>query len=345
MVTIGRCRKDDVADVLDFIGAHWKPGHIFTLHRQLFEWQHARRDQSDDYSFAIARSSDRELVGVLGYMSTCQFDPALAAANTIWLALWSVRDDWKASGVGLRLLKFVVDQEAASSGMVGVIGFAESVRPLYEAMGFRVGELRHYVMLNPDVGTFELARFSPAATADAGIRVAPGAVRATPLTRDGNRQVAVTGRAQIPAKTAAYFRARYLNHPVYQYRCDVVERDGHAIGLVATRLAEHEHRKALRIVDYFGPDDDVPSIGALIRAQVRDAGAEFADVYNWGIDADLFRRAGFTEVRPEGPDIVPDHFEPFERRNIRIRFAVKTSRPVVLFKGDGDQDRPNRLPT
>ena len=61
--------------------------------------------------------------------------------------------------------------------------------------------------------------------------------------------------------------------------------------------------------------------------------------------ASLFREAGFTQIDPEGPDIVPDHFEPFERRNIRLRFAVNTNQPVILFKGDGDQDRPNQRPT
>ena len=41
-------------------------------------------------------------------------------------------------------------------------------------------------------------------------------------------------------------------------------------------------------------------------------------------------------------DIVPNHFEPFERRNATVRFALKSERPAVLFKGDGDQDRPNQ---
>jgi len=77
--------------------------------------------------------------------------------------------------------------------------------------------------------------------------------------------------------------------------------------------------------------------------QARSIGAEYADVYNWGIAPDLFARAGFSEVDPDGADIVPDHFEPFEQVNIRLRFAVKSDRPVVLFKGDGDQDRPNRM--
>jgi hypothetical protein len=58
----------------------------------------------------------------------------------------------------------------------------------------------------------------------------------------------------------------------------------------------------------------------------------------------LFEAAGFIPVNPSGGDIVPDHFEPFEQRNAPIRFAIKTDRPVVIFKGDGDQDRPNVKP-
>ena len=36
-----------------------------------------------------------------------------------------------------------------------------------------------------------------------------------------------------------------------------------------------------------------------------------------------------------------DHFEPFERRNVRLWFAIKGTREPVMFKGDGDQDRPS----
>jgi len=90
----------------------------------------------------------------------------------------------------------------------------------------------------------------------------------------------------------------------------------------------------LRIIDYVGPEDAVPDLGPIVQAGMRRTGAEYADVYNWGIDPALFRQAGFSAVDLDGPDIVPDHFEPFEARNISIRFAVKSSRPVVLFTHD-----------
>jgi hypothetical protein len=262
----------------------------------------------------------------------------------VWLALWKVRDDADSAGLGLRLLTFVTDNEPHAT--LGVVGFNAAVAPIYRALGFTTGELRHYVLPNPDVERFEVA------TLQAPVRLAPEASLLTAKPIDASNASAETVRLQLgsrnakaPGKTAAAFIARYLQHPIYRYRCDVLHRAGSAIGLLATRIATHGGRNVLRVIDYLGPDDAVPGLGALALEQVRSARAEYADVYNWGIDPDLFARAGFSHVDPDGPDIVPDYFEPFEARNIRLRFAIKSDRPVVLFKGDGDQDRPSRLPS
>src|SRR5205085_2782656 len=131
-----------------------------------------------------------------------------------------------------------------------------------------------------------------------------------------------TPGGQAPRKTAAYFRSRYLQHPIYRYQCFVLNRIGAPVGLLATRVATHAGARALRVVDYIGPSETVPELGTPLLAQLRETGAEYADVYNSGIDPQLFARAGFSRVEPGGEDVVPDHFEPFERRNLRILFAV-----------------------
>jgi len=341
-VTIGRCQAQDVADVLAFIDAHWKKGHIFTVHRSLFDWQHALRDRPGEYSIAIARrSGDRTVLGILGYIPLRQFDPAIAD-NTVWLALWKVREDADSAGLGLRLLKYVTDHESHST--LGVVGFNADVGPIYRALGFTTGELRHYVLPNPDVERFELA----ALPGSRRLAIPDSTLSTAPLeTTSGEPVVKLnlgSRDAWSPTKTPEMFIARYLRHPIYRYRCEIISRNGDPIGLLATRVAQHGSRSALRVIDYLGPHDAIPGLGALLFNHVRAAGAEYADAYNWGIDPELFERAGFLHVEPDGPDIVPDHFEPFEARNVRLRFAVKSSRPVVLFKGDGDQDRPNQLP-
>jgi hypothetical protein len=342
MFTIRRCRTPDVPDVLAFLEAYWKPRHIFTLDRALFDWQYARPDRPGEYSIAIARhDADGAVIGMLGFLPTRRFDPELSTHNAIWLALWKVRDDIPTGALGLKLLNDVTENEPHTS--IGVIGFQPPVAAIYTALKFQVGELRHYVLANPDVSAFELASFErPPSRPVPETDVIAEPVDETNFTERVAGLDLGARKTLAPRKTPDYFRARFLQHPIYRYLAFVLRRRDRPIGLLATRVASHGGRQALRLIDFIGPDEAVPALGRLALAQIRRIGAEYADLHNWGIEPSLFEAAGFSVVDPNGPDIVPNHFEPFERRNAPIRFALKSTAPAVLFKGDGDQDRPNQ---
>ncbi len=49
---------------------------------------------------------------------------------------------------------------------------------------------------------------------------------------------------------------------------------------------------------------------------------------------------------PGDPVVIPNYFEPFERRNkvLDYGFIVPSGVRYRMFKGDSDQDRPNRIP-
>jgi hypothetical protein len=343
-VTIGRCGPDDIEDVVRFIDDHWKRGHALVTNRALLDWQH--RNFDGGYSFVVARQS-RVIVGILGYISTMRFDRALAADNVVWLTTWKVRDDAGVAGVGLALLQYLVAQEPHVG--IGAIGLNPATRPIYQAFGYRIGELQHYVMPNTTVRRFELAALSPA-PAMAPARVAENA--AGPVTgrslsdpHDFEQLIELAAStASIPRKTARYVVARYVNHPLYSYRVVALTDVDAVVGLAVTRLAEHDGRKALRIVDFLGNSRLVARIGRVVQSLLQEHDAEYADVYNSGIDPAAFECAGFRRVDPDGSEIVPDHFEPFERRNVRLWFSIKAAGEPVLFKGDADQDRPNVAP-
>ncbi len=152
--------------------------------------------------------------------------------------------------------------------------------------------------------------------------------------------------AMLPTKTPRYFHDRYLIHPIYNYTVHLVELAGRAVGLLASRVADHEGARALRIVDFLGDAVVLAELGPALRTLVDRSGAEYADIWTYGVDPDALAAAGFDLVEPDGPVIVPAFFEPYERRNGRIRFAYKapTGASFALFKADGDQDRPNRAP-
>src|SRR5262245_39300260 len=287
MIRIRRCQSSDVPDVLTFLDRHWKARHVFTADRELFDWQYARPDRPGEYAIALAQNdANGDLVGMLGYLPTRRFDPALAGNNALWLALWKVRDD-VTGPVGLQLLTDVANGEPHTS--IGVIGFQPPAAAIYKALKFEVGELRHYVLVNPDVSTFELAVFD-----NPPKRPVPDSDLTAVRVDSANFSTAADGlelgtrAALAPKKTPEYVRSRFLLHPRYRYDSFVIQREGHAIGFLATRVATHGGRRALRVVDYIGPSEAVPGLGHVVLDEVRRVEAEYADVLNWGIDPALF---------------------------------------------------------
>ncbi len=47
------------------------------------------------------------------------------------------------------------------------------------------------------------------------------------------------------------------------------------------------------------------------------------------------------ELDEADTNIIPNHFEPFEQRNIDIHFFTSQMEHFRMFKADGDQERPN----
>ena len=56
------------------------------------------------------------------------------------------------------------------------------------------------------------------------------------------------------------------------------------------------------------------------------------------------KSSGFKLINQNSNElIIPNYFNPYLQKNIQIYFFVdsKDIDKVILFKGDGDQDRPN----
>src|SRR5262245_14512513 len=321
-VRISRCGAADIDAVPRFIAAHWKRGHILAACRPLLDWQH--RD-AGGYSFVSARrGTDNAVLGILGFIDTARFDAALQGDNVLWLTTWKVREDAGVSGLGLQLLQHVM--RTVPHHAVGALFPDATTTPIYKAMGFQVGELAHYVR----TAATEASRSS---------------LDARPLVSDDDFRALEWSdpEPRVPRKTPEYFRRRYARHPLYRYSVTAFFEGGRPRGLLAARVADHAGTRALRIVDLVGPHDVVERLGPVVDALIATTGASYADLYNAGLDAGALARAGFRAVDPDGAEIVPDNFEPFEKRNVRLWFAFKGADRPVLFKGDSDRDRPNRV--
>ena len=69
---------------------------------------------------------------------------------------------------------------------------------------------------------------------------------------------------------------------------------------------------------------------------------EYVDLYSYGISIEAMKKAGFTERIENDNNVIPNYFNPFEKRNVEIYVAVdyEYADRVHIFRGDSDQDRP-----
>jgi hypothetical protein len=114
--------------------------------------------------------------------------------------------------------------------------------------------------------------------------------------------------------------------------------------MLVFRKAAHEEGNALRVVDFIGESSGLAGLQPWLTDLLAEHQAEFLDMYCHGLpEADL-QAAGFMPCPCEGPLLVPNYFEPLMRKNVEILFSYQSMQPNCrIFKGDGDQDRPNRI--
>jgi hypothetical protein len=335
MPELRRCRAGEIQGVMAFIDEHWRKGHVLATSRALMDWQYRAEDGS--YNFIVAMEGDK-LLGVLGYIPEDHYDATLKGKGIAWLALWKLRDDVKVAGLGLSMLRHL--EKLIGSAAVGVNGINATHPPMYKAMGYQTGHLHHHYVVNPDAPQTLMNSSAPQQVFP---YPASGEADMHELDIAGLESMAV----QWPItnhKSPASFSKRYLQHPFYRYHAYLLEHRS-SRGLIVARVADHGQAAALRLVDFIGDVDVLAESGSSLHRLMQDLKVEYTDFLNAGLPPHVLEHAGFADLDFAGHVIVPNRFEPLERRNVKVLYAIKSAsaRDIKIFRGDGDQDRPNVL--
>lgn len=349
-IRIDFCSRGEIGELMQFIDEHWKRGHALARSRELMDWQHLDRT-NDRYNYVLARddSNGGAIVGMLGFIPQSRFDRAFAAVDTLWLTTWKVRADVAQPALGLRLHAFL--ERSCPHEAIGTVGNNAVVEKIYRALGYTTGTLTRFVLTAANLrNPVLLAGPMPASKApsapDPGLSVTEVALADLAAERlsPAFERVLASG---MPRRSVEFVLERYARHPFYSYRgLGLARADGLAC-LAVYRVAEHGGARAIRVVDLLGDEGAFAGAGAALQAWVARHEAEFADLFALGLDERPLRAAGFSIHGPADDLVVPSYFEPYEARNVELRFAFKPRSPreasVRLFKGDCDQDRPNLL--
>jgi len=338
MYDIRSCRLDEVELLETFIDRKWRTGHSLSKNRALLDWQHLD-SRGEKYNFLIAKHEGTGSIdAVLGFIPTRQFDRTLLAEGDYWGAIWKIDETVEAArGLGHLLFQKLLSLPELKS--FGALGISDDTARYMSILKFSAATMDQHYILNEQCREFRIATTEHATRASRHRNDPTELTEVNDLSEMGSIQAAYR-----PKKSIRYIENRYARHPVYHYRFLALHRESHPFALIVARKVKSQGSSCLRIVDVLG---DLSASGCLydsVQELLQRENAEYLDCVSSGIGDDAFERMSFQKLARDGDVIIPNFFEPFERKNITIRCAWRSEQePYVLVKGDSDQDRPNQL--
>ncbi|ARZ02169.1 hypothetical protein [Yersinia ruckeri] len=323
-LTINLCAVSDVENLISFIDSDWKKDHIFVRDRELFDWQH---NGLDCYHFVVAKDDD-EIVGILGYIPLSQYSPLLVENNELWLAIWKVKEGVKKPGLGLMMLNHL--NRVYKKPTICSIGLSPQVISIYKALKYKVGVLSHHAFFNQYFNDFSIGK------PDGSHLVSILKNNLIHEVSDSIDAIPDSFFSNNPKKNNEYIKNRYINHPRYNYRFLSIYDNRDLLSVSVYREIKMNDTKIGRIVDSFGENIMNSKFNYALSNFLDKSKYEYVDLVS-----NLPYNSGSGFISSSDSVIIPNYFEPFEMRNIKIDYAYKSDKELVIFRGDSDQDRPN----
>ena len=314
--------------IVNFINTHFDMRLPLINRPELYDFYFAGQAGGAPH-FAVAEQAGR-------YLSAAGYIPAARGPGAdAWVSIWVAAKGH--NGVGLQLMD-------ALPGLLGARVLAcNNIRAntcvLYEFLGWTARRLPHYYRLGrPGPSGWALAM--PGDTAETAPLPVGGDLALEPVADE--TALAALGLPETPhtpRKDLWYLTQRYFRYDLW-----AVREGGRLLAYLVTRTvtaAETGCVPVLRLVDFLGPDAVLPRLGAALDALLQQTGAEYLDCYNAGIPAEIWRASGLRERLPGDGVIIPNYLTPPLRDNTEYYYFTNRPENFVLFKADGDQDRPN----
>ncbi len=328
--------KADKEKVLLFLKEQWNPNHIYLKSRTLFDYD---LQEGDRLNFIIALNAENEIDGFLGFIA---YEQELKDSD-IFTVLWKVKPKSGDPTLGITLLQRLISDYGFRS--VSTVGANGKTLPIYQFLGYTVGQLKHYFIGNDRLKQFSIAKNLPNIPISSFEDNSGWSLKEIKDFEVLPEHFPLESTDKIPKKPARYMEKRYFHHPFYSYKVlAILSPEGRMSGsMLITREVTHLDSRALRIVDFQGSTSDLKHIGAPLAGLLIENGYEYIDFYQYGIDHEIMSEAGFRLKEDFEELIIPNYFEPFEQKNVPINFFTTAQEGFLFFKADGDQDRPSQI--
>lgn len=334
------CKADEIGKLVCFINNHWKKNHIFVQSPDLLKWQYYDV-KNNRFNFVVAVNGEDGLFdGVLGFIPVSHFDEKLETRD-LWLAIWKVNDLRSEPGMGIDMFYFLKKEYKPSS--ISAIGISDIAKKIYITLGYKVGRLNHYFIINNSIKEFYIidnTDINCIYLNNINYNKSNSNCKLEEIIN--TNEIDSVKSKFIPYKSSSYIKNRYLKHPIYKYKLYGVWQDKNLLCAFVTKKIDVNNSSCIRIVDVFGELEYIDNIYYQVQDILIEENAEYIDFMNYGVDEAVINRIGFN--KKDESLIIPNFFEPFVRENVSLDFAFKSkANDYVIFKGDSDQDRPNQI--
>lgn len=322
--------KQEKEKLANFIEMYFKKDHIYLKSQELLDYDFFYANSSNFYIATIGE----QIIAVIGIIPYSCDDK-----KDIFTSMWMTDVNNTASPViGFQLFLELVKMNYKS---INAVSFRDELIPFYHRLGFKVDKLKHYYIKNINLPD-KIAK-TDYTTLQNNQNIKHKSIYDFYLTKEFiSRDEFDQLNKNTIKKSYDYFVKRYKNHPFYSYKTFLSKSRNTFLSILVMRESSYFDSKVLRIIDFVGDINTLIGQYTFFQKIMRDYEYEYIDFMNYGIDEYILFSAGFKLV--DADEIVPNYFEPFVQENIPLNFFTTYDLDKVwMFKGDGDQDRPNQL--
>ncbi|WP_440938414.1 hypothetical protein [Candidatus Pelagibacter sp.] len=321
--------RKDIKSFFLFINDNWKKNYIFIKNKIFFDWQFYN-SKRNTYNFVIAKQNEK-IVGCLGFILNNNYSKTFKKKDYIWLVNWHVIDKYK--HLSLKLIEFLLKKNKYH--FIGTIGCTKKTQKILKALRFDIGTLIHVACQNDSQKKFCLSKFK---RNKSKIK----AKKKMKIKKINKSEIKNFFRILKPInlKNEEYFLKRYFTHPSYKYIAYGLYENNIRLGFFICRECRFKNAKSLKMIDYHGNRLDLSNFFSNFKNILSINNYEFIDFYFYSKE-NFYNYKNYILKKKE---VVPNYFEPFIKKNIKIRFAFQTFDKFFnpfFVRGDCDQDRPN----
>lgn len=307
--------------ILDYF---YKKRHILALSSKLFNWQYINNSLSCTLAF-----SKKKIIGLQLYIPISQFDLRLKNNKEFFTSLWFTK---KTSIISLGAKIFLYTLKNNKPKLIIGMGIPPYLINFHKKNNFVIKKMSHHFMF--------LTKKS--------VRIENKSIikRIYTFSKIKENKFKKLFNYQSPKKSIRYLENRFIKHPIYKYHIYSIKIKKQKC-LCVFRLVRHKNKNIIRIVDYIGSNNFVKNLKEFYIFILKKYKAQYLDFYSYGLSDVLLKKSGLNNKEDFKNLIIPNHFEPFENKNIDIFIAYlslyKKNANIRLFKADSDMDRPHYI--